>query len=865
MEGPRDDRRRLDSFDSRGGNSSRQLLRENATEILERISEDFFAVDRKWRFTYLNRRALRRVQLAIGEYTSREELIGRNVWEVFPEQVGSVFHQKYHQAMQEQETVEFEAYLPLTGEWHEVHAYPSTEGLSIYSRVITARKHAEEEVRKSEERFRTQYESFPIPTFSWRRVEDDFELVDYNEAAAEITRGGLVGLLGVKASEWYAERPRILEMLSRCRNERVAVQDEIAWQMRTTGEHKHFAVTFVYVSPDLVVHYAEDITDRKRAEDAWEEYSVLLSSIVEGAPDPIFLKDTQGRYLLANSAAAEVMGRSVEDVLGKNNAELVPPETAKRIMAVDRRVIETGESQTGEEIMTVQGVDRTFLFNKAPYRDHRGEVAGVIGIGRDITERKRAEERLQEAEKRYRSIFENAAEGIFQSTLDGRLLTANPALARIAGYESPEEFIASVTDVGQQIYASPEERVEFVSRMRLHGVVVDYEHQGRRKDGSLTWVSTSARAVRGTNGDLIGFEGRVMDITERKQAEEALVQAKERFHSLVLHSSDINTILAADGTVVYQSPALERILGYKPEELIGKDVFKYVHPEDLEQVLNEFENLLDNPGTHLMVTFRFRHKEGSWRYLEATGSNLLHDPGIEGLVFNSRDVTERRNLYENQQRFLANAAHQLKTPITTIVGAAELLVTKKNLRADKKGQLLDHIFSESHRLQRLSDTLLRAAKAGRDRQEPELEAVDLTEAARHAAARMAPLAEGSGLSLRVEGDGTRALADPEWLQEVLLIVLGNAAKHSSSAREIRVRARQTAITVEDEGTGIGSDDLPHVFERFYRGDGGTEGFGLGLSIGRELVERMGGTITIDSTEGKGTRVRIELRNAGVDA
>jgi signal transduction histidine kinase len=143
--------------------------------------------------------------------------------------------------------------------------------------------------------------------------------------------------------------------------------------------------------------------------------------------------------------------------------------------------------------------------------------------------------------------------------------------------------------------------------------------------------------------------------------------------------------------------------------------------------------------------------------------------------------------------------------------------------------------------------------------------VDLTEEARHAAARMAPLAEGSGLSLRVEGDGTRALADPEWLQEVLLIVLGNAAKHSGPTREIRVRARQTTILVEDEGTGISSDDLPHAFERFYSGKGSTEGFGLGLSIGRELVERMGGTIRLDSAEGSGTRVRIKLRSVGADA
>ena len=518
MEGPRDDRRRLDSFDSRGGNSSRQLLRENATEILERISEDFFAVDHKWGFTYLNRRALRRVQLAIGEDTSREELLGRNIWEVFPEQVRSVFYEKYHRAMQDQVTVEFEAHLPLTGKWYGVHAYPSTEGLSVYSRDITERKLVEEKLRRSEERFRTQYEGFPVPTFSWRKIGDDFELADYNLAADQLTQGKMSRLIGLRASEWYSDDPQIMEALLRCHDEGVTIHQERPWHMKTTGEHKHLAVTFARVPPDLVMTHVEDITERKRAEVALEESNTLLRAIIEGTPDPIFLKDTQDRYLLANSAAANVMGRSVGDVLGKTNADLMPPEVANRITVVDRRVMDTAGPQTGEEHVTVQGVPRAYLFTKAPYRNRQGEVAGVIGVARDIT--------------------------------------------------------------------------------------------------------------------------------GRKQAEEALAQAKERFQSLLRHSSDIITVLATDGTARYQSPAIERVLGYGTEEHIGKRVFDYVHPEDLDRVLTKFARVLNDPGAQESVDFRFRHADGSWRYLEAIGSNLLNGTDIEGVVVSSRDITERREMEE---------------------------------------------------------------------------------------------------------------------------------------------------------------------------------------------------------------------------
>ena len=862
MQGPRHNHKQPESPDGHGADRARRPPEEGITEILERITEDFFAVDREWRYTYLNGRALRRIQSAKGESLTREELLGKSAWEVFPEQVGSVFYRKYHEALREQKSVAFEAYLPLTEEWYDVRAYPSASGLSVYSwdvterrrtekaleeshallhsvvqqstdaifvkdtedryslinspgaemmgmpvheivgkrtnelfppdvasalleadrwvidtgqnltyeerlpgmgvaetflttkvpyrdrqgniigvigvaRDITERKGAEEEIRRSKERFKAQYEGFPVPTISWHKVGDDFELVDFNLAADKLTQGKMTGLMGLMAREWYADDPQIMEALSRCHDERTTIYQEKSWLMRTTGEQKHLGVTFAYVPPDLVMTHAEDITERKRAEKALAESNALLRSIIEGTPDPIFLKDTRGRYLLANSAAAEVMGRSADELIGKDNADLMPPDVAERIMSVDRRVIENDEPHTGEERLVVRGVARTYLFTKAPYRNSQREVVGIIGVARDIT--------------------------------------------------------------------------------------------------------------------------------EREQAEKELRHANERLHSLVRDSSDIITVLAADGSTRYQSPAIERVLGYAPEELIGKKVFDYVHPEDLERVLSKFDHLLSNAAANPLVEFRFRHKNGSWRTLEAIGSNLLHDPSIEGLVVNSRDTTERAKLHEDQQRFLTNAAHQLKTPITTIVGAAELLLTKQELGVAKKRQLLDHIYSEGRHMQRLSETLLRLARVGLDRRGPDLEPVDLAEVTRQAARRMAPLVERLGISLRTDGDGTCAIADPGWLQEVLLILLENAAKHSGPAREIRLRAIENTISVEDDGTGISSDELPHAFERFYRGKGSEEGFGLGLSIARELVERMGGSITLNSIEGSGTAVRIELLGAGTSA
>ncbi len=222
-----------------------------------------------------------------------------------------------------------------------------------------------------------------------------------------------------------------------------------------------------------------------------------------------------------------------------------------------------------------------------------------------------------------------------------------------------------------------------------------------------------------------------------------------------------------------------------------------------------------------------------------------------------QDLSEGRRLEANQQRFLAKAAHELKTPITTILGASELLLTGDE-DEDLRRRFLNHIHSEARRMQRLSETLLRLARTGSDLRNPEPEPVYTKHAVREAAERMTPLAERAGLEIRASGEGGRVLADREWLEQVLLVLLNNAVQHSDGG-VVRLQADGGSLSVEDEGAGILEEDLPYVFERFYRGkDGGSGGFGLGLSICKDLIERMGGAISLSSEEGRGTRVEIEL-------
>jgi signal transduction histidine kinase len=243
----------------------------------------------------------------------------------------------------------------------------------------------------------------------------------------------------------------------------------------------------------------------------------------------------------------------------------------------------------------------------------------------------------------------------------------------------------------------------------------------------------------------------------------------------------------------------------------------------------------------------------------------LGDSGRDGVLIVAQDLSEGRRLEEAQQRFLARAAHELRTPLSAITLAAELLVTKGDDDPVARRRFLGHILAGTERMSRLSDSLLKLARVGWGTREPELEPVDLSDVV-HAAAEMAkPLAESAGLDVTVEGPSVRVVADPALLEQALLIPVANAIRHSDPGQTVRLHISGASVTVEDEGEGIDEEDLPHLFERFYIGKGSSGGTGLGLPICRDLVEKMDGEISIRSEKGVGTSVRIELPEAGPDA
>jgi len=280
-------------------------------------------------------------------------------------------------------------------------------------------------------------------------------------------------------------------------------------------------------------------------------------------------------------------------------------------------------------------------------------------LQQEIAQRKQAEDALRASEERYRSLFENANDAIVTFTLDGIVTSVNRGLEVMLGW-SREELIGQhyrkfVTPAS--VVLGEERTRGFLAGERLPSI---FEGEHLRKDGRVVPVEVRTRPIRDREGQPIGFQGIYRDLTARKQAEAALRQSAAHFRALVEHALDFVVVLNQDGTVRYESPAVARILGYTPEERMGRNGFEHIHPDDLPQVRQTFTRAIQHPGATASLEFRARHKDGSWRTLEAVGINLLADPAVAGVVVNYRDTTERKRMEEALQTAYAELEHRVQ-------------------------------------------------------------------------------------------------------------------------------------------------------------------------------------------------------------
>jgi PAS domain S-box-containing protein len=621
-------------------------------------------------------------------------------------------------------------------------------------------------------------------------------------------------------------------------------------QMRVLGGFAQAVVGRLELLGALAREQAARQEEARRSEDRQRTLDSLSAhiAIIDERGTIVAVNKAWRAFARANGAAAQDYSEGSNYLQTCDSAAGAYSEEAAPFAKGIRSVLSSEREKFELEYPCHSPSERRWYIGRVTQFAAEGPPRAVVSH-ENITERKLTEERLQESERQFRALFENTLDAILIASDTGEYVGANDAACDLFGVSLEELLGAKVED-----FVSPEEVHQ--TRLAWQAFLEQGEQEGEfplyRPDGEMRSLEFKAKA-----GFLPGRHLSVLrDVTERERAEEGLRKSEGTLNAILNNLAEGVLVTDTQGRIVFVNSAARSMLGV-PEE------------EPLEELPDPWEGF-DLPEAVRHCTRNRESIEAGVRY-EETFLRVkleclveLEQSRGEVLVV-IQDLSEGRQLEANQQRFLANAAHQLRTPIMAIVGATELLATGEDADPAIKRRLLNHIFSEARRMQRLSEVLLRLSRIGWDRREPDLDIVDLREAGQQVSKLMEPLAESGGIRILTEGDGSFVRADPEWLQEVLMVVLSNAIQHSNRGGDIKVRTRSGAITVQDEGAGISPVNLPHIFERFYKGTDSSQGFGLGLSICKDLTERMGGSISIRSREGIGTAVEIELPEASVDA
>jgi two-component system sensor histidine kinase/response regulator len=482
------------------------------------------------------------------------------------------------------------------------------------------------------------------------------------------------------------------------------------------------------------------------------------------------------------------------------------------------------------------------------------------------------------SEEMYRSIFENAIEGIFQTTPAGQYLNVNPALAKMYGYNSVQDLVAGLTAIDNQLYVDPNRRPEFVRLMKEQGAVRGFEAEIYRKDRSTMWISENARSVLDAEGNLSYFEGMVEDITERKRLETELYASGENLAALINNIDDSIWSIDTDYRLVTFnatfSNSFEEMFNTKVK--VGDVVIDLMPPDWRPEDIALYDRAL--AGEKFIVERRYQFREEE-RYYEISYNPIRTNGTVNGVAVFSKDITERQRAHialqaamvaaESANRlkseFLANMSHEIRTPMNGVIGMTDLLLMTDLTHEQREFARIVRISGES--LLVVINDILDFSKIEAGKLDLDITDFDLREVIDNTMDLLAAQAHSKGLELAafIRPEVPLELrGDPGRLRQVVNNLVGNAVKFTSQGEVIvtvsRIGENAThavlGFEVRDTGIGIEPKAQARLFKAFSQADGSTTrkygGTGLGLAISQKLVALMNGEFKVVSEPGKGS-------------
>jgi PAS domain S-box-containing protein len=617
-----------------------------------------------------------------------------------------------------------------------------------------------------------------------------------------------------------------------------------------------------------------DLVDELEAEVKTAQSQLVTA--IESMSEGLSLYDADGRFVLANSKYRE-MRTEIGDLIAPGIAfeKLLRAgvEHGQYADAVGRE--EEWIRERTEQHRNPQGAFEQQLTDGRwlQISEYKTQDGGTVAIRADITERKRAEEVLRQAEARYRSLFENSLYGIYRSTPAGRFIDVNPALVKMLGYERKEELLA--IDIGKELYFSKSERPAATDRNKT---VI---HRIKRQDGTAIWVENTSRVVVDEHGNEI-YDGMIQDITRRKQTEETL----QLTQFTVDRAADPIMWVGRDAKFLYVNDAACHALGYSRPELLKMSVHD-IHPDPRSAEVWPLHWAELQKRHSFTFETEHRRKSGLIFPAEITVNYIEFGNGQYNCFF-FRDITERKQAQETLQKakeaaetanraksqFLANMSHELRTPLNAIIGYSEMLQEEsEDLELDEFAPDLEKIQTAGKHLLALISDVLDLSKIEAGKMDLYLESFDVLSLVHDIVDMIQPVVESNANILEVtcaDNLGTM-YADLTKTQQSLFNLLSNAGKFTKKGQITLTVIREEAqdsnedkiiFRVADTGIGMRPDQIENLFDAFTQADASTTrkygGTGLGLVISQRFCQMMGGGIVVQSELGKGSTFTIQL-------
>jgi PAS domain S-box-containing protein len=628
-----------------------------------------------------------------------------------------------------------------------------------------------------------------------------------------------------------------------------------------------------------MVGIARDITKRKRAEKDIEESNKKLNNaqrVAKIGSWEIFFSPNE-RYWSENMY--EIMGFPPGANVNWEDIEerIVVKEVGKFEKAINDAINAGKPYSMNYKLIMPDGSIKYIHDEGKIIRDKSGKVVSMFGTTQDVTESKLVENALKKSEEHYRSIFENAPLGMYRTTLEGNVISVNPWFVKILGYNSAEDMINTVnsSNISSKVYTDTEKRKQIVKLILQSRDWFTIENQFKRKDGKIVSGVLSLHTIINSRNEQVEIEGFYTDMTKQKQTEENLRRSEKRFMHVAESAEEWIWEVNEEGLFTYSSPVVEKILGYKPEEITNK---KHFYDLLIPRIRDEikawgFETFGKKEKIKGLINEKL-HENGNIIITETTGVPILDDQnnllGYRGV---DKDITERKQAEEElikakkkaeemnmvKSSFLANMSHEVRTPLVAILGFSEVL--GEMVKEDELKDYVEMIHKGGERLLETLNLILDLSIIEAHKIEIELSPLDVVGEIKEVAAFFDKTAKRKNLSLKIISDIERIILDLDVkiFRQIMNNLINNAIKYTTCGgvqvninKEKKDDKSYIAIRVEDTGIGIPKNKRDLIWDEFRQVSEGFnrsfEGTGLGLSITRKFVEKLGGEIFLEKSE-----------------